>query len=118
MGFNEGKAESERKALSLCKMPFWQTSNNATSSSSTSTTTTSSSSTSSSSMSSNNSNGNNACQQNQSSQLGETMSTGYSINTMSFVTKSLLPTRRRLRLDPPNKLFFPCKDVSLALYVI
>ncbi|KAG6738081.1 hypothetical protein POTOM_059640 [Populus tomentosa] len=91
-------------------MPFWQTSTgtgngNATSSS---TTTTSSSSTSSSSMSSNNSNGNNGCQQNQSNQLGETRSSlYYSTNAMSFVTKSLLPTRRRLRLDPPNKLFFP-----------
>ncbi|KAJ6379177.1 hypothetical protein OIU76_015899 [Salix suchowensis] len=91
-------------------MPFWQTSNgngngNAASSS---TTTTSSSSTSSSSMNSNNSNGNNGCQQNQSNQLGETRSSlYYSTNAISFVTKSLLPTRRRLRLDPPNRLFFP-----------
>lgn len=59
-------------------------------------------------MSSNNSNGNNGCQQNQSNQLGETRSSlYYSTNAISFVTKSLLPTRRRLRLDPPNKLFFP-----------
>uniref|UniRef100_A0A6N2KUR7 MSP domain-containing protein n=1 Tax=Salix viminalis TaxID=40686 RepID=A0A6N2KUR7_SALVM len=92
-------------------MPFWQTdtgtgtgtgNGNATSSS---TTTTTSSSTSSSSMSSN---GNNGSQQNQSNQLGETRpSLYYSTNAMFFVTKSLLPTRRRLRLDPPNKLFFP-----------
>ncbi|KAJ6855884.1 vesicle-associated protein 4-2-like [Populus alba x Populus x berolinensis] len=95
-------------------MPFWQTStgtgngNGNATSSSTTTTTSSSSSTSSSSMSSNNSNGNNGCQQNQSNQLGETRSSlYYSTNAMSFVTKSLLPTRRRLRLDPPNKLFFP-----------
>lgn len=27
--------------------------------------------------------------------------------TVSSVAKSLLPTRRRLRLDPPNKLYFP-----------
>ncbi|KAB5530170.1 hypothetical protein DKX38_020251 [Salix brachista] len=59
-------------------------------------------------MNSNNSNGNNGCQQNQSNQLGETRSSlYYSTNAISFVTKSLLPTRRRLRLDPPNKLFFP-----------
>ncbi|KAG5233462.1 Intracellular trafficking, secretion, and vesicular transport [Salix suchowensis] len=59
-------------------------------------------------MNSNNSNGNNGCQQNQSNQLGETRSSlYYSTNAISFVTKSLLPTRRRLRLDPPNRLFFP-----------
>ncbi|KAJ6421931.1 hypothetical protein OIU84_026963 [Salix udensis] len=94
-------------------MPFWQTDNGSGtgtgggsgSATSSSTTTTTSSSTSSSSMSSN---GNNGSQQNQSNQLGETRpSLYYSTNAMFFVTKSLLPTRRRLRLDPPNKLFFP-----------
>ncbi|KAK6946782.1 Major sperm protein (MSP) domain [Dillenia turbinata] len=30
-----------------------------------------------------------------------------SSNTMSFVARSLLPQRRRLRLDPPNNLYFP-----------
>lgn len=29
-------------------------------------------------------------------------------NTVSSVARSILPTRRRLRLDPPNKLYFPC----------
>ncbi|KAI0527282.1 hypothetical protein KFK09_002881 [Dendrobium nobile] len=28
-------------------------------------------------------------------------------NSVSSVAKSILPTRRRLRLDPPNKLYFP-----------
>lgn len=27
---------------------------------------------------------------------------------VSSVAKSFLPTRRRLTLDPPNKLYFPC----------
>ncbi|EEF44514.1 structural molecule, putative [Ricinus communis] len=59
-------------------------------------------------MSSNNSiNGNNVCQQSQTHQLGGERSSLYSTNTVSLVAKSLLPTRRRLRLDPPNKLYFP-----------
>ena len=29
--------------------------------------------------------------------------------SVSSVARSLLPTRRRLRLDPSNKLYFPCK---------
>ncbi|KAG6752474.1 hypothetical protein POTOM_044709 [Populus tomentosa] len=100
-------------------MPFWQTSNGNGNAASSSTTTTSSSSTSSSSMSSNNSNGNNGCQQNQSNQLGETRSSlYYSTNAISFVTKSLLPTRRRLRLDPPNKLFFPSCTIQLLSVMI
>ncbi|KAG6751333.1 hypothetical protein POTOM_045866 [Populus tomentosa] len=70
-------------------------------------------------MSSNNSNGNNGCQQNQSNQLGETRSSlYYSTNAISFVTKSLLPTRRRLRLDPPNKLFFPSCTVFIQLLLV
>jgi len=28
------------------------------------------------------------------------------------VIRSLLPTRRRLRLDPPAKLYFPCKQFA------
>lgn len=37
-------------------------------------------------------------------------------NSVSSVAKSLLPTRRRLKLDPPTKLYFPCK-VSLFYLV-
>lgn len=29
-------------------------------------------------------------------------------NSVSSVARSLLPTRRRLKLDPCNKLYFPC----------
>ncbi|XP_065875168.1 vesicle-associated protein 4-2-like [Euphorbia lathyris] len=96
-------------------MPFWQTTTNATTSSSTTSTSSSSfsssASTSSSSMSSNNSiiNGNISQQtQNQNQNLGGERSNFYSTTTtVSLVAKSLLPTRRRLKLDPPNKLFFP-----------
>lgn len=119
MGIGEEKGgESDRKVWSLCKMPFWQTSSNATATTTTSSSSSSScSSSTSTSSSSMNSIGNNSnvdvSQQNQSlHQLGERSSTTvYSTSTMSFVTKSLLPTRRKLRLDPPNKLYFPCKLV-------
>lgn len=32
-----------------------------------------------------------------------------SISSVSSVARSFIPTRRRLRLDPANKLYFPCK---------
>ena len=35
--------------------------------------------------------------------------------SVSSVARSLLPTRRRLRLDPSNKLYFPCKLSLLRL---
>lgn len=39
-----------------------------------------------------------------------------SSKTVSSVAKSLLPPRRRLRLDPSNCLFFPCEFLfSLSL---
>ncbi|XP_004504962.1 vesicle-associated protein 4-2 [Cicer arietinum] len=34
-------------------------------------------------------------------------STSHSSNSVSSVARSLLPTRRRLKLDPSNKLYFP-----------
>ena len=36
-------------------------------------------------------------------------------SSVSSVARSLIPTRRRLRLDPPNKLFFPCKSYSYCI---
>ncbi|XP_021277576.1 vesicle-associated protein 4-2-like [Herrania umbratica] len=94
MGVDEEKSEGEGKVWSLCRMPFWQTSSSNGNGSS-------SSSSSSSSMGNNN-----GYQQSQTSQLGE-RSTATSSNAVSSMAKSLLPTRRRLRLDPPNKLYFP-----------
>lgn len=100
MGGDEEKSEAERNVWNPCKKPFWQSSsgsaNGALNSSS------SSSSASSSSMS--HSNGNH--QQNQSIQFGE-RSSGNSSNVVSSMAKALIPTRRRLRLDPSSKLYFP-----------
>ncbi|XVE49839.1 hypothetical protein DITRI_Ditri01bG0114400 [Diplodiscus trichospermus] len=94
MGVDEEKSDVEGKVWSLCRMPFWQTSSSNGNGSS-------SSSSSSSSMGNHN-----VYQQSQSSQLGE-RSTVTPSNSVSSIAKSLLPTRRRLKLDPSNKLYFP-----------
>jgi hypothetical protein len=92
------KPGSDGKVWNFCRMPFWQSSHNPSSSSTTTTTTTTSSS--SSYM-------HNVHHQNQSLHSID-RSVPQSSATVSSVAKSLLPTRRRLRLDPPNKLYFPC----------
>ncbi|PON81921.1 Vesicle-associated membrane-protein-associated protein [Trema orientale] len=89
MAVEAEKSGSDGKVWRFCKMPFWQGRNGSSSSSSSLT-----------------SMHNNAHQQNQSHQSVEHMSL-QSSTTVSSVAKSFLPTRRRLRLDPPNKLFFP-----------
>lgn len=109
MAVDEKKSGAEGKVWGLCKMPFWQSSNGSSSSSS--------------SMQNNNnynsSNNNNSSshvyQQNQSQQVMGRSSVVNSSN-VSSMAKSLLPTRRRLRLDPSTKLFFPCKSVFFPLY--
>ncbi|KAL5581899.1 hypothetical protein UlMin_014341 [Ulmus minor] len=88
MAVEAEKSGSDGKVWSFCNMPFWQT-RNASSSSSSSLTSI-----------------HNGHLQNQSNQSVEHLSV-HSSSTVSYVAKSLLPTRRRLRLDPPNKLFFP-----------
>lgn len=97
MAVDEQKSGAEGKVWGLCKMPFWQSSNGFSSSSS-------------SSMQNNNNNNNNdnsrVYQQNQSQQVMGRSSVVNSSN-VSSMAKSLLPTRRRLRLDPSTKLFFP-----------
>lgn len=35
---------------------------------------------------------------------------------MAAVAKFLLPARRRLRLDPPNKLYFSCKQQNRSSF--
>ncbi|TYG82318.1 hypothetical protein ES288_D01G078300v1 [Gossypium darwinii] len=81
---------SERKMFSLC--PFWQTS------------TTMNNSSSSSSTKNLNHNG---------SRHSETVAAKRS-KTVSSIARSLLPPRRRLRLDPSNKLYFPYEPGTQA----
>ncbi|KAK9056986.1 hypothetical protein SSX86_024352 [Deinandra increscens subsp. villosa] len=45
--------------------------------------------------------------QNQNSRENDAASNGRSSSKLSSVAKSLLPARRRLRLDPANSLYFP-----------
>jgi hypothetical protein len=94
MAIDSEKSGADGKVWSLCKMPFWQTSIASSSSSSATTAAAASSAT--------------ISGQNQSHQAVERSSL-HSSNAVSSMAKSLLPTRRRLRLDPSNKLFFPCK---------
>lgn len=95
MAVDSEKSFSEEKVWSLCKMPFWQSNNSASSSSSSTTSAFQS-----------------VHQQSQSHQLLQ------SSNAVSSMAKSLLPTRRRFRLDPPNKLYFPCKVLWLFLFLL
>ncbi|CAL1393971.1 unnamed protein product [Linum trigynum] len=93
-------------------MPFWQAAGNATSSSSSSSSSaTNSSSTSSSSMNStahHNRAGGDPNQNHGELPGGERSPPTVSAATaVSLVAKSLLPTRRRLKLDPASKLYFP-----------
>ncbi|PPR87934.1 hypothetical protein GOBAR_AA32756 [Gossypium barbadense] len=81
---------SERKMFSLC--PFWQTS------------TTMNNSSSSSSTKNLNHNG---------SRHSETVAAKRS-KSVSSIARSLLPPRRRLRLDPSNKLYFPYEPGTQA----
>ncbi|KAK7401985.1 hypothetical protein VNO78_13901 [Psophocarpus tetragonolobus] len=84
------KSGSDAKVWSFCRMPFWQTTHTPSSSSSTSM-----------------SYMHNVHQQNQNTFQSVDRSSQLSSTTISSVAKSLLPTKRRLRLDPPNKLYFP-----------
>ncbi|CAI0550077.1 unnamed protein product [Linum tenue] len=82
-------------------MPFWQTAGNATtSSSSSSSSNTNSSSTSSSSL-------NSTAHHNRAGDDPNQQNHGELPGAVSLVAKSLLPTRRRLKLDPASKLYFP-----------
>ncbi|XP_019448982.1 PREDICTED: vesicle-associated protein 4-2-like isoform X2 [Lupinus angustifolius] len=88
------KSGSDGKVRSFCNLSFWQTTHASSSSSSSFTSSTFSSMHSS---------------VHQQSQILQSLdrSTHQPKTTVSSVAKSLLPTRRRLRLDPPNKLYFP-----------
>ncbi|KAL8145644.1 vesicle-associated protein 4-1-like [Apium graveolens] len=86
-GFCNVKLEpDDEKVWSICRMPFW---NSSTISSSTS-----------SDVDNNN--------MHHQSQLGvDSSSTHHSSSSLSSLAMSLFPSKRRLSLDPTNKLFFP-----------
>ncbi|MCL7028090.1 hypothetical protein MKW94_000080 [Papaver nudicaule] len=88
---------SNGKTWSLCKMPFWQSGGNSN---------VTSSSTSSSSTSQLQNHHHHTYNHNQQ-HVVEGSSNTQSSTTVISVARSLIPTRRRLRLDPATKLFFP-----------
>ena len=96
MALETEKSGSDGKVWSFCRMPFWQGRNGSSSSSS-------------SLSSMHNIHAHHHQQQNQSHPQSVERMSLQSPTTVSSVAKSFLPTRRRLRLDPPSKLFFPCK---------
>lgn len=103
MAVEAEKSGPDGKLWSLFKNPFGQSRNASSSSSSSSSSTLSS--------------------MHNVHQLGQTHESVeraalHSASTVSYVTKSLLPARRRLRLDPANKLFFPCTPLTLSALII
>lgn len=100
MAVDSEKTGSDGKVWSFCSMPFWQTTHASSSSPSSST----------SSMHS----------FHQQSQILQSLdrSTYQPSSTVSSMAKSLLPSRRRLRLDPPNKLYFPCMPLNCVCFFL
>lgn len=80
-------SDSDGSVKSICKFPFWQSTEHSSVSSSSHT---------------------NNFHHNQIQFQSQRSAVAASSASVSSVAKSLLPTRRRLVLDPPNKLYFPC----------
>ncbi|CDP14693.1 unnamed protein product [Coffea canephora] len=86
---NEKPPMSEVKVWSFCRLPFWQSTNNAAAGGG-------------------GGSGSSSLQQNHLAAADHQPSI-----KVASVAKSFLPTRRRLGLDPPNKLYFPCMWANL-----
>ncbi|CAH9071432.1 unnamed protein product [Cuscuta epithymum] len=107
MEISSKKLVSEGKSWSICKLPFWNSTNFSSSSSSSSTAYSSSFRP---------RHDNVFAGAHQHSNLHSTSST----KPTSMNIKSFLPTRRRLSLDPSNKLYFPYepgKQVKSAIRI-
>lgn len=111
MALTEEKSDSDGRRWGLFKLPFRNSNAQATSSSS-------SIATSSTSASSSNLNNNYIHQSRHFQYHGPPVVEGLGQNhhqstatipSMSSVARSLLPTKRRLKLDPSAKLYFPCE---------
>ncbi|XP_027063570.1 vesicle-associated protein 4-1-like [Coffea arabica] len=94
---NEKPPMSEVKVWSFCRLPFWQSTNNAAAGGG------------------GGGSGSSSLQQNHLAAADHQPSI-----KVASVAKSFLPTRRRLGLDPPNKLYFPYepgKQVKSAIRI-
>lgn len=105
---NEKPEPSDGKVWSLCRIPFWQSGGSGVGGGGSSSSSSSSSSTSSV--------GHHRQSHGQASQVdgsgGHHQSSGG--GSVSSVARSFLPTRRRLRIDPANKLYFPCEFLAVV----
>lgn len=99
-------ADSEGKLWSLCRIPFFGSNSAATSSPANSTAT--------QSLTRNRDQlGSGRSQMSQGANGSTRKSSGSDAKSVSSVAKWLLPTRRRLRLDPSTKLYFPCEFLKI-----
>lgn len=90
------KPHSDKKLFSLC--PFWQSGTTNSSSSSTQ----------------NLNHTHNGNSSNRHLEVKNSSKSPSSSRTVSSIARSLLPARRRLRLDPANYLYFPCMSVEFS----
>ena len=104
---DKSRGNSERKVGGLFKMSFWQKSGGGTSSASSTQTSVQNTS----SQSAVGSVGIYAEGINCEPQRRPELQPVKKKSVLSSVAKSILPVRRRLRLDPANKLYFPCELV-------
>eukprot|EP00252_Welwitschia_mirabilis_P007492 TRINITY_DN1889_c0_g1_i4.p1 TRINITY_DN1889_c0_g1~~TRINITY_DN1889_c0_g1_i4.p1 ORF type:complete len:152 (+),score=13.73 TRINITY_DN1889_c0_g1_i4:425-880(+) len=105
--YGEFNGAEETKGWNLCRMPFWHQG----------------STSSSSSLSHRQSYSHSSSHRSYNSQQESTGGNENSSTNSSFsaVAKALLPTKRRLKLDPDNKLYFPYepgKQVSSAIRIV
>lgn len=115
MALTSGKSDSDGRRRSLFKLPFRNSSDHQA---------TSSSSSSSSHLS------DNYIHQSRHfryqgprpvvERLGQThrQQPAATIPSMSSVARSILPTKRRLKLDPSSKLYFPCESYSIQIPIL
>lgn len=101
---------SEGKVTTLCRMPFWHTGGASARSGGNVASSTTSNSSSSLTHQFNHGHGHHSGGNFDGSARQQQHQTAASAgSSVSSVARSLLPKRRRLRLDPPTKLYFPCE---------
>ncbi|KAK2644222.1 hypothetical protein Ddye_019417 [Dipteronia dyeriana] len=107
---NNNKSASDNKVWSFFKLPFRQSANNNNNNNNNTSvvnTNSSSSTVSQSHLHHQIHHHHNSIHQNQSNHHQQVDGSNPHPNSVSHVARSILPTRRRLKLDPSNKLYFP-----------
>lgn len=105
---------SEGKVTTLCRMPFWHTGGASARTGGNVASSTTSNSSSSLTHHFNHGHGHHSGGNFDGSARQTQQTTAAVGSSVSSVARSLLPKRRRLRLDPPTKLYFPCEMFFLS----